>query len=125
MSRWGIEGSLIRGLFVILMGACVLAGCTLATEPSVLTFVLPMWLIAVGMVFVVSVTANGALQDFSNAAGTAVALYYCIQSLIVGGLGTTVIVALPGDSAWPLIAYCLTLVVVTFLAIAINRLVRR
>ncbi len=125
VSRWGIEGSLIRGLFVILMGACVLAGCTLATDPSVLTFVLPMWLIAVGMVFVVSVTANGALQDFSNAAGTAVALYYCIQSLIVGGLGTTVIVALPGDSAWPLIAYCLTLVVVTFLAIAINRLVRR
>lgn len=125
VSRWGVEGSLIRGLFVILMGACILTGCTLLTEPSILTFVLPMWLIAVGMVLVVSVTANGALHDFSNAAGTAVALYYSVQSLIVGIVGTIVIVTLPGDSAWPLIAYCLILVTVTLFVMAANRLMRR
>lgn len=119
--RWGVEGSLIRGLCVILAGACILAIGAVSNEPSVLTFVLPMWLIAVGMVLVVSVTANGALQEFSDAAGTAVALYYCVQSLIVGAFGTAVVVVLPGDSAWPLIAYCLALVAVTFLAIAINR----
>ncbi len=124
VSRWGIAGSLVRGLFVIVAGTGVLAGCALAAEPTVLTFVLPMWLVAIGIVFVVSVTANGALQDFSHAAGTAVALYYCIQSVIVGGLGTTAAVVLPGDSAWPLIAYCLTLATATFLAIAIDRLVR-
>ena len=100
VSRWGVEGSLIRGLFVILMGACILTGCTLLTEPSILTFVLPMWLIAVGMVLVV-------------------------QSLIVGIVGTIVIVTLPGDSAWPLIAYCLILVTVTLFVMAANRLMRR
>jgi DHA1 family florfenicol/chloramphenicol resistance protein-like MFS transporter len=84
-----------------------------------------MWLIAVGMVLVVSVTANGALHDFSNAAGTAVALYYSVQSLIVGIVGTIVIVTLPGDSAWPLIAYCLILVTVTLFVMAANRLMRR
>jgi hypothetical protein len=41
-----------------------------------------------------------------------------------GGLGTAAAVALPGDSAWPLIAYCLTLATASFLAMAIDRLVR-
>ncbi|MCY1526202.1 Bicyclomycin resistance protein [compost metagenome] len=124
VSHWGIEGCLIRGLLVILIGASILMGCSLLTELSVLTFVPPMWLIAVGMVFIVSVTANGALQDFSKTAGTAVAFYYCGQSLIVGGFGTAVIVILPGDSAWPLIAYCLTSSAVTLLALMINRSMR-
>ena len=49
---------------------------------------MPMWLVATGMVLVVSVSANGALRDYGDASGAAVALYYAAQSLIVAGLGT-------------------------------------
>lgn len=41
---------------------------------------------------ITSVTANGAL-------------HFCVQSLIVGGVGTAVVVMLDGSTAWPLIAY--------------------
>ncbi len=33
------------------------------------------------------------------------ALHFCVQSLIVGGVGTAVVVMLDGSTAWPLIAY--------------------
>src|SRR5690606_39380838 len=46
---------------------------------SFFTFILPMWVIAVGIVFTVSVTANGALADFDEIAGSAVAFYFCID----------------------------------------------
>lgn len=64
-----------------------------------------MWVIAVGIVFTVSVTANGALEEFGHMAGTAVAFYFCIQSLFVGIAGTLAVVILPGDTAWPVVAY--------------------
>ncbi|MDE9590717.1 chloramphenicol/florfenicol efflux MFS transporter FloR, partial [Xenorhabdus bovienii] len=60
--RWNISGSFMRGLFTMMAGAIVLATCAVFSKPSFITFVMPMWLIAVGMVFVVSVTANGALR---------------------------------------------------------------
>lgn len=65
-----------------------------------------MDVIAFGIVLTVSVTANGALERFPHAAGTATALYYAIQSLIVGVLGTLFTIILPGDTAWPLVAFC-------------------
>jgi len=68
-----------------------------------------MWGIAVGLVMVVSVAASGALRDFADASGTAVALYYAVQSLIVAGIGTLVTLVLPGDTVWPLVAYGLLL----------------
>ncbi|MFP2908941.1 hypothetical protein ACLESD_28615 [Pyxidicoccus sp. 3LFB2] len=49
-------------------------------------------------------------------AGTAVALYFCIQSLIVGILGTLMVVVLGGDTAWPLVGYASLMALVTLTA---------
>ncbi|RLM20448.1 chloramphenicol efflux MFS transporter [Brenneria alni] len=109
VKKWGIPGSFVRGIFVMAGGAIVLGVLSILTKASFVSFVMPMWIIAVGIVFVVSVTANGALRDFGDAAGTAVAMYYSIQSLIVSGLGTLSVLALDGATAWPLVAYCLVM----------------
>lgn len=116
VSRWGVPGSLSRGLLVMMAGALIQAINTMFFLPSVIAFVLPMWLVAVGIVIVASVTANGALRDFAEVSGTAVALYYCIQSLIVGGVGTILTLVLPGDTAWPLVAYCFGLPAISLMA---------
>ncbi|MEQ2025149.1 CmlA/FloR family chloramphenicol efflux MFS transporter [Xenorhabdus szentirmaii] len=119
VARWGIQGSFLRGLLVMMAGAIILAACAAFSKPSFITFVMPMWLIAVGMVTVVSVTANGALRDFGDASGTAVALYYCIQSLIVGGVGTLMTLVLSGDTVWPLVAYSFGMPAISFIAFAV------
>lgn len=64
-----------------------------------------MWVMSIGIVFTVSVTANGALEYFDDIAGSTVALYFCVQSLFVGIVVTLRIVTLQGDTAWPLVAY--------------------
>lgn len=107
VKRWGFPGCFIRGLFVMSGGTIILALLSISMEAGFVSFVIPMWLIAVGIVLVVSVTANGALRDFGDVAGTAVAMYFCIQSLIVSGLGTLSVLVLDGSTAWPLVAYCL------------------
>ncbi|PHM39679.1 florfenicol-chloramphenicol exporter [Xenorhabdus mauleonii] len=122
VARWGIQGSFVRGLFVMMAGAIILAACAVFSKPSFMTFVIPMWLIAVGMIFVGSVTANGALRDFGDASGTAVALYYCIQSLIAGGVGTLMTLMLDGDTAWPLVAYCLGMSAISFIGFIVLKL---
>lgn len=76
---------------------------------------------AVGMVATVAVTANGALRHADDAAGTAVAMYFCVQSLHVGGGGTVVLLALPGDTAWPLVAFSVGMAVLVMLALAALR----
>lgn len=103
VARWGVQGSLVRGMSLLLVGAVLFAAGEVAAVPSFLTFIVPMWVMAVGIVFTVSVTANGALEEFGHMAGTAVAFYFCIQSLCVGIAGTLAIVILPGNSAWPVI----------------------
>ncbi|WP_336067077.1 CmlA/FloR family chloramphenicol efflux MFS transporter [Nitratireductor rhodophyticola] len=115
--RWGIAGSVMRGMATMLLGAFLLLAGELCLPPSFLSFILPMWLMAMGIVFTTSVTANGALEDFGDMAGTAVALHFCIQSLIVGFVGTVFIVALDGATAWPLFAYVTVMVAVTLLAL--------
>ncbi len=105
VARWGVQGSLVRGMSLLLVGAVLFAAGEVAAVPSFLTFIVPMWVMAVGIVFTVSVTANGALEEFGHMAGTAVAFYFCIQSLCVGIAGTLAIVILPGNSAWPVIVY--------------------
>src|SRR5690606_18584746 len=77
--------------------------------PSFLSLIVPMWLAAVGIVLTASMTANGALAAFDDSAGMAVAVYFCIQSLIVSLAGTALVIFLPGDPAWPLIAFCTVL----------------
>lgn len=109
VSKWGISGCFVRGLLVMAVSAVVLAASTALAAPGFLTFIMPMWLMAIGINLVVSVTANGALQDFDDTAGTAVAMYYCVQSLMASGLGTLAILALNGRTAWPLVAYGLTM----------------
>ena len=113
VARWGISGSLVRGMGLLLIGSALLALGQWFAGPSFVAFVVPMWVISVGIVFAGAVTANGALEAFGDAAGTAVALYFCVQSLIVGIFGTLIVVALGGDTAWPLAAYCAVMAVVT------------
>jgi len=106
IGRWGIAGSLARGMGLLVAGAVVLAVCETFLEPTIWTVIPPMWLVAVGIVFAVSVTANGALGAFGDTAGTAVALYFAVQSLFVGVVGTLMVMALRGDTLWPLVGYC-------------------
>lgn len=117
VARWGIPGSVARGMILLLAGAGLLLAGQLWLEPSVASFILPMWLVAVGIVVTTAVTADGALQEFSDVAGTAVALHFCIQSLIVGVVGTVFVLVLDGDTAWPLIGYAAAMAIVTLAAI--------
>ncbi|AMS39659.1 CmlA/FloR family chloramphenicol efflux MFS transporter [Aminobacter aminovorans] len=113
VARWGIPGSLKRGMAMLLAGAVLLCLGQLFGQPSFATFIMPMWVIAIGIVFAGAVTANGALEAFGDAAGTAVALYFCVQSLIVGLMGTLAVLMLGGDTAWPLAAYCAVMAIAT------------
>jgi DHA1 family florfenicol/chloramphenicol resistance protein-like MFS transporter len=120
-ARFGTAGCLARGMAVLMAGGLLLAcGETFGT-PSFATFVLPMWVIAIGIVMTASVTANGALKAFDATAGTAVALYFSIQSLIVSLVGTGAVLLLGGDTAWPLAGYCLVMATITLVALALLR----
>jgi DHA1 family florfenicol/chloramphenicol resistance protein-like MFS transporter len=113
IARWGTAGSLARGMAMLLLGASMLAIGQLFAAPSFATFVLPMWVMAVGIVLAGSVTANGALAAFGDVAGTAVALYFCVQSLIVGVAGTLFVILSGGDTAWPLAGYATVMAATT------------
>ncbi len=117
VARWGIAGSVVRGMVLLLAGTGLLLVGQLWLQPSVVSFIVPMWLVAVGIVVTTAVTANGALQEFSDVAGTAVALHFCIQSLIVGVVGTLFVLFHDGDTAWPLIGYAAAMALLTLAAI--------
>lgn len=117
VERWGIAGSVIRGMALLVLGSCALVVGEVMVEPSFWTFIPPMWVIAVGIVFTMSVSANGALGEFNEMAGTAVALHFCVQSIIVGLVGTAFVVILDGDTAWPLISYSAFMAAVTLLMV--------
>jgi MFS transporter, DHA1 family, chloramphenicol/florfenicol resistance protein len=109
--KWGVRKSVALGALILLLTENLL-------QPSFVSLILPMWLAAIGIVLTASMTANGALAAFDDSAGMAVALYFCIQSLMVSLAGTALVILLPGDTAWPLIAFCTVapLVVLTMLA---------
>jgi len=69
---------LTLNLYMVMLGVGQVFGSS--SFPS---FMLPMWVVAVGIVLTVSVTAHGALARFDDIAGSAVAFYFCIQSPIV------------------------------------------
>ena len=119
--KWGIPGSLARGMGMLLVGAALLSIGQIFGSASFLTFIVPMWVMAIGIVFAVSVTANGALKGFDDIAGTAVAFYFCIQSLITGVAGTLAVVTLQGDTAWPLVAYSSLMAVIVLAALVLLR----
>ncbi|MGJ7039815.1 DHA1 family florfenicol/chloramphenicol resistance protein-like MFS transporter [Shinella sp. BE166] len=116
VERWGIAGSMVRGMLLLLMSAGLLALGQLWAVPSFWTFMAPVWLMAVGIVLTVSVSANGALQGFASTAGTAVALHFCVQSLITGLAGTAFVVLLDGTTAWPLAGYAACMATITLAA---------
>ncbi|MFC2249827.1 CmlA/FloR family chloramphenicol efflux MFS transporter [Labrys portucalensis] len=105
IGRWGRLGCLKRAMGTILAGAGLLAVGETMSVPSWWSFLAPMWVIAIGIVLAGGVAANGALEGFDDIAGAAVALYFCVQSLMVSIGGTLVVLVLPGDTAWPLVAY--------------------
>lgn len=121
VTRWGVAGSAARGMVLLLASAILLAGGQMAQAPSFASFILPMWVAAVGMVLTVSVAANGALADFGDRAGTAVALYFCVESLFVGIAGTLAVMAFGGDSARPLIVYMAAMALIVLSAIELLR----
>jgi len=116
VARWGNSGSLLRGMVILLLGAVLLGTGQVFGAPSFATFIVPMWVMAIGIVFTVSVTANGALEKFGDIAGSAVALHFCVQSLIVSTGGTLAVIWLHGDSAWPLATFSLIMAVVVLIA---------
>jgi DHA1 family florfenicol/chloramphenicol resistance protein-like MFS transporter len=116
VARWGNAGSLTRGMVMLLLGAGFLSIGQVFVIPSFGTFIVPMWVMAIGIVFTVSVTANGALEKFGDIAGSAVALHFCVQSLIVSIGGTLAVIGLQGDSAWPLATFSSIMALVVLVA---------
>ncbi|ERM01380.1 MFS transporter [Brucella intermedia 229E] len=105
--KWGgARASVALGMATLLASALLLVLGETLLAPSFLSLIVPMWLAAVGIVLTASMTANGALAAFDDSAGMAVAVYFCIQSLIVSLAGTALVIFLPGDTAWPLITFC-------------------
>lgn len=117
VARWGTAGSLKRGMSLIALAALLLAAGQRLLEPSFTSFILPMWLAAIGIVMTVSVTANGALAQFNDVAGSAVAIYFCVESLIVSVIGTLAVTLLDGDTAWPLVVFGLGMSSMVLLAL--------
>lgn len=110
--RWGTRRTLQHGLGCLLAGGLLLAAGEALIPQSVWSFIAPMWLVGIGIAAVVSVAPNGALRDFDAIAGTATAVYFCLGGLLLGGMGTLVLMLLPHDTAWPVVAYCTGLPVV-------------
>ncbi|MDR6290442.1 MULTISPECIES: CmlA/FloR family chloramphenicol efflux MFS transporter [Inquilinus] len=106
VARWGRRGCLVRGMALLLAGAALLALGQLAAGPSLWAFMAPVWVISAGISVTSAVTANGALEGFGHVAGTATALYSCLEGLIVGAAGTLAVLALPAGTAWPLAGFC-------------------
>jgi DHA1 family florfenicol/chloramphenicol resistance protein-like MFS transporter len=113
VARWGERGCLLRGMTLLVVGGALLSVCQLTVYPSLMGFIAPMWVIAIGISVTCAVTANGALRPFSHAAGTASALYSCGESLVTGIAGTLIVIWLPADTAWPLAGFCTVFGLVT------------
>lgn len=121
VAKWGIAGCVARGMLLLLCGAALLGVGALSGSPSFVSFIVPMWVACIGIVVTVSVTANGALAQFDDIAGSAVAFYFCVQSLIVGIAGTLAVTILDGDTAWPIVCYATTLAVLVLLGLGLLR----
>ena len=117
VARWGRRGCLLRGMALLLLGALLLAAGPALAGLSVWTFMAPVWVISAGIAVTCAVTANGALDGFGHVAGTATALYSCLEGLIVAALGTLAVLLLPAGTGWPLAGFCaVAALVVTGLA---------
>ncbi|WP_443256007.1 CmlA/FloR family chloramphenicol efflux MFS transporter [Xenorhabdus sp. IM139775] len=121
ITRWGILNTLRMGMFCLIVGALLLSVGETLVPKSVFGFVVPMWLVGVGVAMAISVAPNGALQGFDHMAGTVTAFYSCLGGLLLGIGGTLTITLLSNTTTWPIIAYCLVLAtIVFFLSFFIN-----
>ncbi len=115
---WGARRSVAGGMAVILAGGIALAGGETVLPASFASLIVPMWIAAIGIVLTASMTANGALAEFGDSAGTAVAVYFCVQSVAATTVGTALVLLLPGDTAWPLVAFCAVMPLLTLALLA-------
>ncbi len=116
--KFGVSGKLRLGMVVILSGALLMLLGKFLKLPDALVLLLPMMVISVGISITCSVCATGALAEFKDIAGTGVALYYCLEAILVCLLGTAAVTLLPTGSLWPLIVFsgCGSLAVMAFSA---------
>ena len=121
LDRWGVAGAVQRGMGLLLASALCFGASAALGEPSIGSVILPSWIMAVGIVLTVSVSANGALEAFGDQAGLAVALYFAGQSLIVSLVGTLAVILFNGSTVWPLAAYTLTLPTLVLLGLNASR----
>ena len=121
LDRWGVAGAVQRGMGLLLASALCFGASAAFGEPSIGSVILPSWIMAVGIVLTVSVSANGALKAFGDQAGLAVALYFAGQSLIVSLVGTLAVILFNGSTVWPLAAYTLTLPTLVLLGLNASR----
>ncbi|TWT11434.1 CmlA/FloR family chloramphenicol efflux MFS transporter [Reyranella sp. CPCC 100927] len=115
--RWGERGCLVRGMALLLAGAVLLASGHVVGIPATWALIAPMWIVAAGITVTCAVTANGALRAFGDVAGTAVALHYCIEGVIVSSAGTLAVLWLPADTVWPIAVFCAVAATLTLLLV--------
>jgi DHA1 family florfenicol/chloramphenicol resistance protein-like MFS transporter len=113
--RRGEARCLRDGMILFIVGAVLLLIGQVFFFPSIAAFILPMWLVAVGITVTLSGAINGALRPFDGFAGTATAVHACVESLIVTGAGTLAVISLPEETAWPLIGFCIAAPLATLL----------
>ena len=116
--KFGVSGTLRLGMAVIMSVALLMLLGNILKLPDTLVLLLPMMVIAIGISITCSVCATGALAEFKDIAGTGVALYYCLETILVCLLGTAAVTLFPTGSLWPLIVFsgCGSLTVMAFVA---------
>ncbi|PKH26638.1 chloramphenicol efflux MFS transporter [Enterobacterales bacterium CwR94] len=123
--RWGKLKTLCIAMGCIIAGALMLALGERLQPNEVAGFIVPMWVVAVGIAAAVSVAPNGALAGFDAIAGTATAVYFCLGSLLLGLVGTFATALLPVNTAWPVVGSGLFFAAVVLTLASIQRLISR
>ncbi len=109
--RWGLLNTLRMGMFCLIAGALLLSAGETLIPSSVFGFIVPMWLVGVGVAIAIAVAPNGALQGFDHMAGTVTAFYSCLGGVLLGIGGTLTITFFSNTTTWPIIVYCLVLAI--------------
>ncbi|MDP0563257.1 MAG: multidrug effflux MFS transporter [Candidatus Endonucleobacter sp. (ex Gigantidas childressi)] len=117
VASWGEKGIVYRALFLLVGAAVTLTSFEQVLGIHIVSFMVPMYVIAVSISMICSVSANGALKKYNNSAGFATALYYCVESIFLIILGSIAIEIMPTASTMPLSLYIIIASIITFLLI--------
>ncbi|EEZ85503.1 conserved hypothetical protein [Vibrio harveyi 1DA3] len=107
VGKWGNQGTVYIGLFGLIVSGLILFLAESTFGVTLLGFMLPMYLIGIFIALTCSVSANGALSEFSSSAGLATALYYALESIFLSLLVTLLINALPSGTSIVITSYIL------------------